>query len=168
MALLLRSMLRPAVLSRTQACVVYRHAVPMGTSTKEDTSKFWDKNARLKRPLSPHISIYSWSIPMMMSISHRGTGVALSSGISLFALSALVLPGDFASNLEVVRSLSLGPALIYSAKFTLAFPVAYHTFNGIRHLMWDIGKGFRIPEVYRSGYAVILLSLLSSFALAAL
>uniref|UniRef100_W5M0B7 Succinate dehydrogenase cytochrome b560 subunit, mitochondrial n=1 Tax=Lepisosteus oculatus TaxID=7918 RepID=W5M0B7_LEPOC len=80
MALLLRSMLRPAVLSRTQACVVYRHAVPMGTSTKEDMSKFWDKNARLKRPLSPHISIYSWSIPMMMSISHRGTGVALSSG----------------------------------------------------------------------------------------
>uniref|UniRef100_W5LW70 Succinate dehydrogenase cytochrome b560 subunit, mitochondrial n=1 Tax=Lepisosteus oculatus TaxID=7918 RepID=W5LW70_LEPOC len=113
-------------------------AVPMGTSTKEDTSKFLDKNTRLKRPLSPHISIYSWSIPMMMSISHRGTGVALSSGISLFALSALVLPGDFASNLEVVRSLSLGPALIYSAKFTLAFPVAYHTFNGIRHLLWEL------------------------------
>lgn len=34
--------------------------------------------------------------------------------------------------------------------------------------LWDVGKGFRIPEVYRSGYAVLLLSLLTSAALAAL
>ena len=38
----------------------------------------------------------------------------------------------------------------------------YHLFNGIRHLFWDVGKGFDIPTVYRSGYAVIVLSLLST------
>ncbi|MBN3302903.1 C560 dehydrogenase, partial [Amia calva] len=110
-------------------------AVPMGTSSKDEMQTFWDKNSRLNRPMSPHITIYRWSIPMMMSISHRGTGVALSSGISLFALSALVLPGDFTSHLDLVRSLSLGPALIYSAKFALAFPVMYHSLNGFRHLV---------------------------------
>ena len=34
----------------------------------------------------------------------------------------------------------------------------YHLFNGIRHLMWDAGMGFELPEVYRSGYTVITLA----------
>ncbi|XP_048867212.1 succinate dehydrogenase cytochrome b560 subunit, mitochondrial isoform X2 [Brienomyrus brachyistius] len=169
MALLLRSLARQGLsVTRAQSCVLYRHVVPMGTSAKEEMNRFWAKNTRLNRPVSPHFTIYRWSIPMMMSISHRGTGMALSTGISLFAVGALVLPGDYAHYLELIRSLSLGTPIIAGAKFALAFPVAYHTFNGIRHLLWDVGKGFKIPEVYRSGYAVLLLSLLSSVALAAL
>ncbi|KAK6468562.1 succinate dehydrogenase cytochrome b560 subunit [Huso huso] len=170
MALLLRSLVQrsAAVSSGSQCCLLYRHAVAMGTNAKEQMQKFTDKNSRLARPLSPHITIYSWSVPMMMSITHRGTGVGLSAGVAVFAVSALVLPGDFASYLNLIQSLSLGPALICTAKFGLAFPVAFHSFNGIRHLMWDLGKGFRMPEVYRSGYAVIALSVLSAIALAAL
>ncbi|NXT79405.1 C560 dehydrogenase, partial [Zapornia atra] len=76
-----------------------------------------------------------WSLPMAMSITHRGTGVALSLGVSLFGLAALVLPEQFPHYLAMVKSLSLGPALIYSAKFTLAFPFSYHTWNGVRHLV---------------------------------
>lgn len=33
---------------------------------------------------------------------------------------------------------------------------------------WDIGKGFRIPEVYRTGYTVIALSVITSIAVALL
>ncbi|XP_058877658.1 succinate dehydrogenase cytochrome b560 subunit, mitochondrial-like isoform X1 [Acipenser ruthenus] len=170
MALLLRSLVQrsAAVSSGSQSCLLYRHAVAMGTNAKEQMQKLTDKNSRLARPLSPHITIYRWSVPMMMSITHRGTGVGLSAGVAVFAVSALVLPGDFASYLNLIQSLSLGPALICTAKFGLAFPVAFHSFNGIRHLMWDLGKGFRMPEVYRSGYAVIALSVLSAIALAAL
>lgn len=29
---------------------------------------------------------------------------------------------------------------------------------------WDSGKGFTLPEVYRSGYVVIVLSILTSIA----
>ena len=32
------------------------------------------------RPLSPHLQIYKWQITMVLSISHRATGVALSVG----------------------------------------------------------------------------------------
>ncbi|XP_053507377.1 succinate dehydrogenase cytochrome b560 subunit, mitochondrial isoform X9 [Ictalurus furcatus] len=109
-----------------------------------------------------------WSVPMMMSITHRGTGVVLSAGISAFAAAALVLPGSFPYYLDLVHSFSMGPALITTAKFALSFPVAYHTYNGIRHLMWDVGKGFKIPEVYHSGYIVIALSIFTSVALTAL
>lgn len=57
------------------------------------------------------------------------------AGVSLFSLAALLLPEQFPHYLAVVKSLSLGPALIYSAKFALAFPLSYHTWNGIRHLV---------------------------------
>uniref|UniRef100_A0A8D2IYP9 Succinate dehydrogenase cytochrome b560 subunit, mitochondrial n=1 Tax=Varanus komodoensis TaxID=61221 RepID=A0A8D2IYP9_VARKO len=127
----------------------------MATTAKEEMARFWEKNTRSNRPLSPHVTIYKWSLPMIMSITHRGTGIAMSLGVSLFGLSALVLPGHFADHVELVRSLSLGPALIYSAKFALAFPLTYHTWNGIRHLVSGLWKG-------PCGVRVGSLSLLSS------
>lgn len=130
--------------------------------------RFWSKNTSLNRPLSPHISIYGWSLPMAMSICHRGTGIALSAGVSLFGLSALLVPGSFESHLEFVKSLCLGPALIHTAKFVLVFPLTYHTWNGIRHLMWDLGKGLTISQLHQSGEAVLVLTVLSSVGLAAM
>uniref|UniRef100_A0A8C5EVE5 Succinate dehydrogenase cytochrome b560 subunit, mitochondrial n=1 Tax=Gouania willdenowi TaxID=441366 RepID=A0A8C5EVE5_GOUWI len=155
-------------LSRPHHNLLYRHAAPMGTTAKQEMNKFWDKNAKLNRPMSPHITIYKWSVPMMMSITHRGTGVGLSGAISAFALAALVLPGNYPYYLDLLHSLSIGPYLLGLTKFGLAFSVSYHTYNGIRHLFWDVGKGFKIPEVYRSGYIVIGLSLITSVALALL
>lgn len=37
-----------------------------------------DKNSRLHRPMSPHLTIYKPQLTSMLSITHRGTGVALS------------------------------------------------------------------------------------------
>ncbi|CAL9688386.1 unnamed protein product [Knipowitschia caucasica] len=138
----------------------------MGTTAKEEMNKFWAKNTRLNRPMSPHLTIYRWSVPMVMSVTFRGTGVALSVAISAFAAAALVLPGSYPYYLDLIHSLWVGPALIGLAKLGIAFPVSFHTLNGVRHLWWDIGKGFRIPEVYRTGYTVIGLSLLTSAAVA--
>ncbi|NXJ12098.1 C560 dehydrogenase, partial [Odontophorus gujanensis] len=107
----------------------------MATTAKEEMARFWEKNTSSSRPLSPHVSIYKWSLPMAMSITHRGTGVALSLGVSLFSLAALLLPEQFPHYVAVLKSLSLSPALVYSAKFTLTFPFCYHTWNGIRHLV---------------------------------
>ncbi|XP_050648963.1 succinate dehydrogenase cytochrome b560 subunit, mitochondrial-like [Macaca thibetana thibetana] len=72
------------------------------------------------------------------------------------------------SYLELVKSLCLGPALIHTAKFALVFPLMYHTWNGIRHLMWDLGKGLKIPQLYQSGVVVLVLTVLSSMGLAAM
>ncbi|XP_015706608.1 succinate dehydrogenase cytochrome b560 subunit, mitochondrial isoform X2 [Coturnix japonica] len=142
--------------------------VPMATTAKEEMAHFWEKNTKSSRPLSPHVSIYKWSLPMAMSITHRGTGVALSLGVSLFSLAALLLPEQFPHYVAVLKSLSLGPALIYSAKFALVFPFSYHTWNGIRHLVWDMGKGFKLTQVEQSGVLVLILTLLSSAGIAAM
>ncbi|XP_034612424.1 succinate dehydrogenase cytochrome b560 subunit, mitochondrial isoform X1 [Trachemys scripta elegans] len=167
-ASLLRHVGQRCLWTRLGPSLSVRHVVPMGTTAKEEMAQFWDKNTQSNRPMSPHITIYKWSLPMMMSIGHRGTGVAMSAGVSLFGLAALILPEQFPYYLAFVKSLSLGPALIYSAKFALAFPITYHTWNGIRHLMWDMGKGFKIPQVYQSGVLVLVLTLLSSAGLAAM
>ncbi|XP_057244685.1 succinate dehydrogenase cytochrome b560 subunit, mitochondrial, partial [Malurus melanocephalus] len=89
-------------------------------------------------------------------------------GVSLFSLSALLLPEHFTYYVAQLRELSLSPGLIFSAKFALAFPLSYHTWNGIRHLAWDLGKGLRLPQVTQSGVLVLALTLLSSAALASL
>lgn len=55
--------------------------------------------------------------------------------ISAFAVAALVLPGNYPYYLDLINSLSIGPFLIGMAKFGIAFPASYHTYNGIRHLV---------------------------------
>lgn len=32
--------------------------VPMGTTAKEEMARFWEKNTKSNRPLSPHVTIY--------------------------------------------------------------------------------------------------------------
>ncbi|XP_054443831.1 succinate dehydrogenase cytochrome b560 subunit, mitochondrial [Pteronotus mesoamericanus] len=167
-ALLLRHVGRHCLRAQLSPRLCVRNAVPLGTTAKEEMERFWNKNLGSNRPLSPHITIYRWSLPMAMSICHRGTGIALSAGVCLFGLSALVLPGNFESHLELVKSLGLGPALTHTAKFALAFPLAYHTWNGVRHLMWDLGKGLKTPQLYQSGVVVLALTVLSALGLAAL
>ena len=41
----------------------------------------------------------------------------------------------------------------------LVFSLVYHSFNGIRHLVWDFGYGFELKSVYLSGGIVFLLSI---------
>ncbi|GAA6137200.1 hypothetical protein NBRC116583_09470 [Arenicella sp. 4NH20-0111] len=38
------------------------------------------------------------------------------------------------------------------------FAMFYHLCNGIRHLFWDIGKGFDLENLHKSGYAVLISS----------
>lgn len=118
-----------------------------------------------KRPMSPFMigPYYRPQITSMMSIMHRATGVILALG-SLALVWVLVSLSMGEQAFAATRSCLASPAgKIALAGFSLC--LMYHLFNGIRHLFWDIGKGFDIPSVYRSGYAVISLALLSTAAI---
>jgi len=129
---------------------------------------FFEKNKRLNRPMSPHLTIYQIQITTALSVTHRGTGLALSGLTSGFAIGMLALPGSFPHYLGVLESAHFGPALITSVKFLLAFPFVFHFANGIRHLAWDLGKGFQMKSVYKTGYAVLGTSVVLAAILAAL
>lgn len=105
------------------------------------------------RPLSPHLTIYKPQITSVLSILHRGSGVFLSLGIPLiiywlYALSsgpaAYETAAGFFSNWFVKFFLFLWTAAFY-----------YHFCNGIRHLFWDMGKGFDLENLRKSGIAVL-------------
>ena len=115
-----------------------------------------------KRPMSPFMigPYYRPQITSMMSIMHRATGVILALGslALLWVLTALSMGEQaFAATVACLAS-PLGRLALMAFTFCLM----YHLFNGIRHLFWDIGKGFDIPSVYRSGYTVLALTVLST------
>lgn len=115
-----------------------------------------------KRPMSPFMigPYYRPQITSMMSIMHRATGVVLALG-SLALLWVLVTL-SMGEQAFAATGRCLASPLGKLALMAFTFCLMYHLFNGIRHLFWDIGKGFAMPSVYRSGYAVLVLTLLST------
>ena len=110
------------------------------------------------RPVSPHLQIYKPQLTSVLSIVHRMTGVIAFMG-SLFVMLWLVSLAWGASLYGFLQRIVLSlPVQILLFFWTLA--LVYHLLNGVRHLMWDAGKGFELPEIYRSGRLVIVMSLL--------
>jgi succinate dehydrogenase (ubiquinone) cytochrome b560 subunit len=50
-------------------------------------------------------------------------------------------------------------------KFTLALPFTFHSFNSIRHLIWDTGAQFTNKQVIVTGWTAVAVSLVSALAL---
>ena len=51
-------------------------------------------------------------------------------------------------------------------KFAVAFPFTFHSFNGIRHLMWDLTMQFKNQQVIRTGWTVVGISTATALWLA--
>ncbi len=124
--------------------------------------------ANRERPLSPHLQVYRWQITMTMSILHRASGIVLAVGAFALAwwLLAVAAGGQDYADAAACLASPLGKLVLFGFSLSLV----YHLLNGIRHLLWDAGWGFEIPEVYRSGWTVagltvVLTALIWFFAL---
>jgi succinate dehydrogenase / fumarate reductase, cytochrome b subunit len=97
------------------------------------------------RPLSPHLQIYRGGLTMMMSIIHRATGIALYAGTLLLVwwLSAAATSDAYFAIVQAVFGSWIGQIVMFG--FTWA--LVHHTAGGIRHLIWDTGRGFDLPAV---------------------
>lgn len=119
------------------------------------------------RPLSPHLQVYRPQITSVTSITHRVTGLLLAAALLLLVYWLMALadgPEAFASAAQFFRSFFGRVALL-----GVTFSFFYHLCNGIRHLVWDTGRGLELETARRSGYAVfvsafILTGLLYLFA----
>ena len=110
------------------------------------------------RPLSPHIQIYRPQISSVLSILHRGTGIVIAAGaifIAIWIWSILLGPDCYAFISQLVDSI-VGKLIVFA--WTVC--TAYHLCNGIRHLIWDLGFGFELPQMYFSGKLVLLATVL--------
>lgn len=94
---------------------------------------------RSNRPLSPHLQIYKPILTMVMSILHRITGMALYFGMLLVAWWLVAVasgPSHYAQVTEVAGSI-IGRLVLFG--FTWA--LMHHLLGGLRHFLWDTGRG---------------------------
>jgi succinate dehydrogenase / fumarate reductase cytochrome b subunit len=99
-----------------------------------------DTRRAVERPLSPHLSIYKPTLTMMMSIFHRITGAALFFGTLLLTwwlLAAASGPTAYAKVQAFMGSI-IGMLILFGYTWALI----HHMLGGIRHLIWDTGRGF--------------------------
>ncbi len=107
-----------------------------------------------ERPLSPHFQIYRPQITSVLSITHRITGLILSLG-ALFLVIWLVLAASGEVAFRAGQAIA-GSWLGYAFLILFSLCLFYHLLNGIRHLFWDMGHGFELPTVTRTGWAVVI------------
>ncbi len=91
------------------------------------------------RPVSPHLQIYRLTPTMIMSGVHRASGAALYFGVLLVAwwlVAASTSESAFATANGVMGSWI---GLLVLLGFTWSLWV--HMLGGIRHLIWDTGRG---------------------------
>lgn len=141
---------------------------PVTSSNPESPSDILAKQ-RLNRPVAPHLSVYQPQITWIGSSLHRVTGIALSGSLYLWATAYLASPA-LGWHLESASMVAAFGALPLAAKIalktTMALPFTYHSFNGLRHLMWDLGRGLSNPAIIKSGWTVVGVSVASALALA--
>ena len=109
---------------------------------------------RVERPLSPHLQIYRWHIPMLTSILTRITGNGLVVAVVLmiwWLLAAASGPEAFAVADGFIRSW-FGKLVMLGSLWA----VWYHYLAGLRHVYYDAGHGLDIPTAEKLGWGVII------------
>ena len=113
---------------------------------------------RGNRPLSPHLTIYRPQMTSISSIFVRITGNALLAA-TLLLIAWLLAASTSAAAFEWVQ------CVITSWFGDLVFLLSlwalwYHMLGGLRHLIWDTGRGLELKTAERMGWMMIVGSLL--------
>ena len=107
----------------------------------------------MPRPLSPHLHIYRWQLTSVMSILHRMTGISLVIGSLLLVYWLCSAALGEAADQTAQGFLASWIGLIALMGWSFAF--YFHFANGVRHLFWDMGRGYSLHSTYRSGWLAI-------------
>ena len=117
----------------------------------------------VERPLSPHLSIYARQINMVMSILHRLTGGALYLGTLLLA-AWLIGAAMGERQFDLVNAIFAHP-IGKLVLFGYTWALVHHMLGGMRHLLWDTGRGLQIWQVNVLSWLTIVGSVALTLAL---
>jgi succinate dehydrogenase (ubiquinone) cytochrome b560 subunit len=96
---------------------------------------------------------------------HRLTGLTLSGGLYVYGLAYLIAPtvGWHLESSVLAASFAAWPiAAKVATKTLVAAPFVFHSLNGVRHLVWDLGWNFAKRQVNGSGWVVVGLTAVGS------
>jgi succinate dehydrogenase / fumarate reductase cytochrome b subunit len=91
------------------------------------------------------------------SIFNRLTGLGLSVGLVLLVYWLMAVAGGAGPQARAERLLSLPLMKVVYAAFIIAF--CYHLVAGIRHLVWDTGRGLERAQSQKSAWLVVAVSI---------
>ena len=114
------------------------------------------------RPMSPHLQVYKPQLTSVLSIFHRITGVALSAGTLLLVWWLVAAASSDAAYATVSRFMRSPVGYLVLFGWTVA--LWYHFCAGLRHLLWDAGYGYELPQVHRSGWLALAATLVLTLA----
>jgi succinate dehydrogenase / fumarate reductase, cytochrome b subunit len=114
------------------------------------------QGVRRERPLSPHLQIYSPLINMVSSILHRMTGAALYFGTFLLAwwLTAAATSPNYFNYASSWFATWAGKAVMIGYTWALL----QHMFGGLRHFLWDTGRGYDLKVIDQLSWGSLALS----------
>jgi len=98
---------------------------------------------KANRPLSPHLQIHRIYMTMAMSIVHRITGVGLYFG-TLLVVWWLVAAASGSAYFDFVNRI-LGSWIGLLVLFLYSWALIHHMLGGLRHFIWDTGRGLDKP-----------------------
>jgi succinate dehydrogenase / fumarate reductase cytochrome b subunit len=101
---------------------------------------------------------------LLTSILNRASGLVLSAGLILLVYWLVATASGGASYRGAHAVLSLG--VLKAVYIILLATFSYHLFAGIRHLIWDTGRGLERAQSKRSAALVAIASILLFVALA--
>ena len=116
-----------------------------------------------ERPLSPFVQVWRWHVTMAASILNRVAGVALYIGALMLAGWALALasgPDAYAGYMGLLVSI---PGRLVLFGLTLA--LFFHLASGVRHLVWDFGRGFAPRSADATAWLAFGFALAASLAI---
>ncbi len=111
-------------------------------------------DTRAGRPLSPHLQIYRWPLTMAMSIAHRVTGAALYVG-TILLVWWLIAAASGPRYFHFVNGL-FGSWIGLIVLFGFSWALIHHALGGVRHFIWDTGRGLAKPARDRLALANIV------------
>jgi succinate dehydrogenase / fumarate reductase, cytochrome b subunit len=119
--------------------------------------------SRFDRPLSPHLQVYRPLINMVMSIVHRITGVALYFGTILLTwwLTAAAIGPDYFNYVSAIFGSLPGRIVLFGYTWALM----HHMLGGLRHFVWDTGRGFDLATIDRMSWGTLIGSVLLTAAI---
>jgi succinate dehydrogenase / fumarate reductase cytochrome b subunit len=97
---------------------------------------------------------------MTLSILHRATGVFLSLGLVLLVAWLASLAAGEQAHASFTAFATSWPVQVLVGLMLISF--CYHLANGVRHLVWDLGRGLERHQARASGRAVVVFTVLAS------
>ena len=109
---------------------------------------------KVERPLSPHLQIYRPQMTSISSILTRITGNALivAAVLVVWWLLAAATSERYFATADAVMTSWFGILVMVLSLWA----VWYHFLAGLRHLIWDAGKGLEIEAAERLGWVCVI------------